>query len=437
MGIAVETIKNTIRRSCTKIKDGYEKVWDRNAVSTLFITIMFVFFVIFIAAAIMTDGNSFYNSLWYDRKDIFMDHFNSVAYSMEHPNYPPLAMLFYYVFNCLTVPFLDPAHTGGYDIRDSQMGMISFLVMILFTFYLLHLLFRILMKRTNSEKEGGIGIRTEVLFLLIVISFPFMFAVERGNNIILALVFCLAFLIGYRSENKIVRYASYIALGCAVGFKLTPAILWLLIVREGRYKEAGICAAIAVLSILPFVFIVPDMIENIIVATDSVDPGKWRFLNLDHFASMIFRDMLGLEKGITATLSTAVVLVFMLLSSVVVLFAKNMKFWKIAALLCCTISLGFGIPGGYMMIYVSIPLMLFIATEKKMTKNNLFYLVCFIMAIALTPVMMPDEFYYNISIKVCFVIIIAIALITEGFLNIYRDWRTRSRSKSAELLADT
>ncbi|MDR0777954.1 MAG: DUF2029 domain-containing protein [Methanomassiliicoccaceae archaeon] len=436
MGVAVETIKSTIRLSCTEIKDRYKKAWNRNTVSTLFITIMFVFFAVFVAAMIMTGGDSFYYSLWHDRRDVFMDHFNSVVYSLDHPNYPPLAILFYYVFNCLTVPFLDPAHTGGFDIRDSQMGMLSFLIMTLLTFYLLHILFRILMKKTNSEKEGGTGIRTEVLFLLIVVSFPFIFALERGNSIILTLVFCLAFLMGYRSENRIVRYASYIALGCAVGFKLTPAILWLLIIRERRYMEAGICAVVAVLSFVPFALIIPDMLEHNIVATSILYPGTGGFFNLYQLASMMFGEILGLEEGITATISTVIVLVFTLLSSVVVLFAKNMKFWKIVALLCCTISLGFGIPGGYMLIYLSIPLMFFIATEKKMTKNNLFYLICFIMVIALMPVM-EKWYYFNTSIRVVFVIIVAVALISEGLLNIYRNWRMRSRSESAELLANT
>ena len=67
-----------------------------------------------------------------------------------------------------------------------------------------------------------------------------LFALERGNSILLAVVFLLVFLWGYQAENKIFQYLSFCALGAAAGIKISPALFGLILLSERRYKDAKI-----------------------------------------------------------------------------------------------------------------------------------------------------------------------------------------------------
>ena len=58
---------------------------------------------------------------------------------------------------------------------------------------------------------------------------------------------------GYQSDNKIIRYLSYISLGIATGIKIFPAIFSILIIKERKWKEFGYCFIIVVaILFLPF-----------------------------------------------------------------------------------------------------------------------------------------------------------------------------------------
>jgi hypothetical protein len=126
--------------------------------------------------------------------------------------------------------------------------------------------------------------------------------------------------------------------------------------------------------------------------------------------------------------------VFTLLSFIVILFDKEMKFWKILGILSCNLVLGLGLGVQYQIIYMLPAILYFLISEKKMTRENLLYTVCFAMTMVLIP---GIEFAGSVSTSLgtfsfypgavigamesVFVIIIAVLLLREGMVRIYRD----------------
>jgi hypothetical protein len=433
-----------------RMMERYRKEYERNPVFTLFLTILIVFFIIFVVAAVITGGDTFYNVLNSVRSRAFSDYFEMIWSSSDRPYtdwhviYPPLSVVFYILLGRFIIPYTGAADGGPFSIdeaidllRNSQMGIMSFLVITVLIFYALYLIFSKIMKEMDFRKEL-------MFFFLMVLSYPFIYAVERGNNILLALVFCFVFLLGYRSENKIIRYASYIALGCAAGFKLYPAIFALLILRERKYKETVICASIVMLLVfVPLIFTdgtIVILFDNIFTYARS----SLGFTNISQITIGLLEGILGMSEGIALIVSYVILGLFTALSFIVILYDKEMKFWKVLALIGCNLILGFGLGVQYQIIYLTPAILYFLVAEKKMTRENLFYIVCFAMTMVLIPginiagsISTSDgvfEFYPSAVIgamESAFAIVIAIALLREGIVRIYRNRLGHDRNTDA------
>jgi len=96
--------------------------------------------------------------------------------------------------------------------------------------------------KLNSKEQS-------VLILAMLLSMPFMFALERGNIILLSFAFSLFFCVYFDSSQKWVREVAYIALAIAAAIKIYPAILGLLVVKRGKIKE---CLHLVIYGILFF-----------------------------------------------------------------------------------------------------------------------------------------------------------------------------------------
>lgn len=81
-----------------------------------------------------------------------------------------------------------------------------------------------------------------------------LFTVERGNFITLTVLLCTLFIGFYRSENRVQRELSFLALALAAALKAVPALLGLMLLFERRWKEAvRLLLYGAVLAFLPFI----------------------------------------------------------------------------------------------------------------------------------------------------------------------------------------
>ena len=341
---------------------------------------------VFITVAIITDGQTARGMMNPEPRDVFMDHFNSIVMSSDHPYtkfhviYPPFITAVYALLGHYTLPYVvaEPGAVFSLALRGSVMGAMTFILIVIATLYLLHIAIR----RIIADRLTAV--RIELTFIMILTSFPVIYALERGNCIIMTVVLCLFFLIWYRSESKYARYASYIALGAAAGMKLYPAIFAVLLIRERRWGDTAICLAIGVLMfIVPLLFTdgsISTFIENALSYSNSSAYGGGRITINEWIINII-----GRENSIGPAVSLLVQGVIALASVVIAIFDKGMKDWKVITLLSCNLILVAGIGTGYILIYAIIPTLFFVLKEREITKENIFFLVCFTIILCLIP----------------------------------------------------
>jgi len=410
--------------------------YSTNPVATLFASAMSVLLLVFIVAGLLSQGETVYYMFWKEHDRTFMDFFDSIVYSSDSPYtnwrviYPPLITVLYGFLGHFMIPFVNPGSEYlGYALRDSQMGLTIYLVITAISVYLIVLLMRKVLKTEGRMKE--------LLIVLLIASYPFIYAIERGNIIIAALFFCSIFVFGYNSENKVIRYLSYLALAIATGFKIYPLFLGILIVRESRYKEAAVCFAMSVCAVfLPFLLTDGGplvMLENII--NYVVIDAPFGFININQFMLTIFGFFL--PNQTIDIISYVIVAIMYAVTFAIVLTDREIEFWKITALICCCIILGPGVGTPYLFIYLFISLILFLNEGGIMSKSKVFYLICFVMIFALLPGFASrwEDIALVIiySIKALFVMLLMMGIIVDRILLLNsRRQKCRSRCQGEE-----
>ncbi len=194
---------------------------------------------------------SFADLFFHSGDDLFMDFFNSVRDAAQHAGvytdrsviYPPLANLLFLIFS----GFL-PESYNNTPFEDRQQWRnvpAAYLMIFLYSVALLMALYILL--RENTRDHG----RRVILFpLAAVFSIPVIYAVERGNSILLSAILTLAFAVTYESENRVLRELGLICLAAAFGLKLYPALFGWVLIADKRYREAGRCVGYGVLLLL-------------------------------------------------------------------------------------------------------------------------------------------------------------------------------------------
>lgn len=86
--------------------------------------------------------------------------------------------------------------------------------------------------RANTFIETSINI-----VLIVFLSYPFLFQIERGNVELLSFVFLCLFVLFYQ---KRAYYWASVWISCAVAMKLYPAIFLLLFVVDKKYRQLGL-----------------------------------------------------------------------------------------------------------------------------------------------------------------------------------------------------
>lgn len=105
--------------------------------------------------------------------------------------------------------------------------------------------------------------------LILSVSMPVLYCLERGNLIVLSAAAVGLFLAWYRSVTPWRRMVAALALACAVCLKVSPVLLGVLYLRERDWKGLGWCALFASAAfVVPWLFVpggfgaLPVMLEN-------------------------------------------------------------------------------------------------------------------------------------------------------------------------------
>lgn len=241
-----------------------------------------VFFIIFFIAsffvcavlAAASGGDSWKAMLFHTGPytDMYMDFFNSIrdagaedVYTARNNIYPPLGLLIFKIFGFLIDESLvDLPNKNRVLLQSDQRSM---MIYVLFACILILSMSTIInayvnrLKWENNRKQ--VSLHTLLSFLMIV-SYPVMYCIERGNIIIVSMIFTMFFVFFKDSENKIIRECSYIALAIAAGIKIYPAIFGLMLLFDKKYKEAARLVVYGIIAVLlPFVFFIQPEVASV------------------------------------------------------------------------------------------------------------------------------------------------------------------------------
>lgn len=368
---------------------------------TLAITSIIVFFVQIFSSGIITGGTLFFAN----PADSFMDFYNvmaSVATGRPYDCgglfiYPPFVGLLMLPFASMipadmllanhqemaqytSIP-LDLTINGAHIVRSTQSGLVALVLFFLITIACLSILIVSLHKGSLTEKR--------ITLLIVLFSGGFLFEYERSNTIILAVIFLIFFICFKDSQNRILRELSLIALACAAGVKVYPAVFGLLLLRDKRWADA-LKAIIygALVMFVPFSFFggigaVKSMFITLAGSNSGTFQGglsyKVDLINSLRTLGLYFN----VSDALIIRIGSKLTYLLVVLAIPAVCFIK--KQWKAVAIVTLAVILTPSFNFYYAMVYAVIPLIIFL-NEKETKKMGYIYAAAF--ALLLSPVFM-------------------------------------------------
>lgn len=360
-------------------------------------------------------------------QDTFMDWFNMLyvagtdhasIYEAEKPIYPALCFAFWSILYAL-IP--EPYRgIGSFELRNLQQPMLGFVIMLLLTGVLLWELFQ--------KGYGRSGVENKLFALAMMMSGPMVFAIERGNIILLAFTFALVFILFYNSGNKYLRYLSYIALALSAAVKIYPALFGLLIIERKRWKEALIAVIIgAAFFVLPFlefggISSVAALFQNILTASPELaNRGcgyNFSFANLMKIMQILSEGAVSGQAGILR--------IFPVCVTFFIYFASKEEWKKICAIVLFIVWVP-EFSYTYTLLFFMLPFVSFLKTLKKMTTREVLYMLLFMFiflptATELLPKLDSAGVPYPISGSVIItnagIVTLSLLLISDGIINL-------------------
>ncbi len=152
-------------------------------------------------------------------------------------HYPPLSIIIYRLFNKLIT------------VENDDMYVINYSVFLVLLFSIMGMLIASICYMNHRSKMPEYAIICSSIGVLL--TSPFLFAIQRLNVILFAIVGIMFFILFYNANDSRWRIIAIVFLVFAANIKYYPAIFGALFIKERRWKES-IIATIA--GILTFVF---------------------------------------------------------------------------------------------------------------------------------------------------------------------------------------
>lgn len=149
-------------------------------------------------------------------------------------DYPALPNIIYLVFRRL----ISPGDVTAAGLMETRLEGSQYLSMTMGG-KLLPLLFYVAafvglyMTLDQLLERGMASSRRRALLLCLCLSGPFLFILQRGNNIIVPIVLAFFFLNNYESKSGLLRELAIVALAVATAMKMYPVLFGLLLLRQG------------------------------------------------------------------------------------------------------------------------------------------------------------------------------------------------------------
>lgn len=224
-----------LERFCVMKKNTGEPILERlkNNIDKIFFVAIILNFVVLVVNIVFLSKSDIISSQYLSVDgNYFGDFFESLFFSIKEDLYqygniyPPFCYLILYLMAKL---FPNAAQYGDpFSMRDTQVGRMMYISVV--ALCILTIAFCIL-QATKAKPAKKVMTLFAVLFTL-----PMFVLIDRGNMLLIALVFSFIFVVFYDSENKVLREIALISLAIAAAIKIYPAVLGVLLIKKGNVK---------------------------------------------------------------------------------------------------------------------------------------------------------------------------------------------------------
>lgn len=358
----------------------------------------------------------------------FSDFFRQIVYSSDLKNiyfntsdvpFPPLAYIFFHLIYRLNPTIYNIDLFQWQNAELYQYNLLIFLMIELVNVLLLyHIIKKHLGKYSNKKVLAFV--------ISILLSAPFFAGVlERGNPALITLTLILYSLYYKDSKNKKMRQISLILLAIASGFKIYPAILIILWIKEKRYEEVKrFLIYCLIFVILPFAFTggINGFIkysENLFTNFRVIVINTWT--SIEPFGYALSQT---LNLGFNPLVTTIIKYLFLILGITLAFITKEKKkaLIPLATLMAVFVTLSYR----YVAIYMIIPLIYFLKDNcDKNPKINILYVVLFGLIFTI-PVL---AFMFEVDFAIFVIIyIVNIFFIIESIYNLIKNNKRKSQT---------
>lgn len=293
------------------------------------------------------------------------DFFRHIGYASDLKNtyyvsrdacFPPLAYLFFHILYMLN-PL--PKEISADNWQAYAMYPYEILLLV-FCMIIAGILFYEIIRIS-------LGKQALVLTMLLVLSAPVFIAIERGNPIFGVTVMLLWSLYLREQPEKWKRELALILIAVAAGFKIYPAILGLLYIKEKRFSETKRLLVYGILLFfVPFVF--TGGIQGFRQFLDVLLHGHYNADFMKEWSSVrgLCRSVfgkIGMSDATSVALGTAAENIFLLLS--VLLAFTTGSSWKSVLFLSAAMTFYMPTSWCYNMVFYLLPLMLYFRTKGE------------------------------------------------------------------------
>ena len=349
---------------------------NKKRLMTIFIVIVTGFLVAVFYCIIMGYylGKSYpYDSFLFIASDRHNDYFNTIIHTFN-PYSSVTAGAGYFPFMYITlIPF-------------ALLPKFASLVTYFFVFCLIYFV----SSYNTLEYENKLQ-SLAVCLILFTISFPFLFLVDRGNVEAFVYLFVLLFVYFYRKKKFT---TSTVFLAMAISCKFFPVIFAIIYLKDKKYKDFFKVTAFSLIFTLGSLLILKGnlqmLINNLSYFTKNYFVENWG-LPFSHSIHTLFKSVIILLQqyhllspnhansivNFEISIYTYVVLFFIAVLAIYTLVFEKVA-WRIVTLLTIGMLLFANVSFDYRLIYLMIPIMLFIISNERLTnKSNIFYAILF------------------------------------------------------------
>ena len=214
----------------------------------VFVVLTVVCLVALSGRIVLSRGEYMRYFFFHDVSDTGMDFFNSLAeasngkpYESYYSSYPPASQSTYSCMN-LAVPdsiraSIPESHHDVISLRGTRLDLRT-LQSPMIIFILQNVCACLLLVSVVYYKFRSCGFLSIALAAASLFSYGCLYAFERGNNILFAMILTMTFLFGCDSESPRTRIISHIALVIAASVKLYPAAFGIMLFDGKRRGKA-------------------------------------------------------------------------------------------------------------------------------------------------------------------------------------------------------